>query len=211
MRRLLIFPIALVMCLAWSGYSDAMMCGNCVPMSGVYGADGHMTMEWMGQLGLGQKQMAGIKAVCLRTMKETIKKRAEMDVAEVELRELFLTEPADFKAVEAKVRQIEMLRGDIFILHMKSREEVRSMLTAEQRGKFDSLAAMPAAGLTPLMGFGRVGGRGLFRGTAGRRTGRCTMMDGGMMRMQSDEDGPASADEMEPDEMPHMDHQEMWH
>jgi Spy/CpxP family protein refolding chaperone len=208
MRRLLIFPIALVMCLAWSGYSNAMMCGNGVPMSGVYGADGHMTMEWMGQLGLDQKQMAGIKAAGFRTMKETIKKRAEMDVAEVELRELFLTEPADFKAVEAKVRQIEMLRGDIFILHMKSREEVRSMLTAEQRRKFDSLAAMPVAGSMPLMGFGRVGGRGLFRGMAGRR---CTMMDGGMMRMQSDEDGPASADEMERDGMPHMDHQEMWH
>jgi Spy/CpxP family protein refolding chaperone len=219
-KKLLIVPVALVLCLAWYGYSNAMMCGHCDPMSGVRGEGGHMMMKWMAPLGLDEKQTAEVKAIHFETMKETIKKRADMAVAEIELRELFLKEPADFKAVEAKVRQIEMLRGDIVILHMKAREETRSKLTAEQRKKFDALTAMPMDRSMPQMGCGMTGRRGLFGGTAGwgaARRGSSGMMDrmgmmrDGMMQMQSDEEAPASVDEMEPDEMPPMEHQEMSH
>lgn len=218
MRKLLIIPVALVLCLAWSGYSNAMMGTKCAPMSGMHGADGCMMMKGMNSLGLDEKQKAGMKAIHFRTMKDTIKKRAEMDVAEIELRELFLKEPADFKLVEAKVRQIEMLRGDILMLHMKAREELKALLTAEQRQRFDSLTAMRMRGPMRLMGCGPAGRRGQFGGKMGRGAGMCGkccmmdgtgMMDGGMMHMQPDEKAPASADEMEPDEMSHMDDEEM--
>ena len=172
MRRLWIVPVALVMCLATAGIGHAMIGGNFAGMSGIYDMDGRIMLKWIGAMGLDEKQAAQVKEVYFRTMKAAIRTKADMDVAEVELRELFLKEPADFGAVEAKVRQIEKLRGDLFILNMKSRDDVRALLRAEQRKKFDSLMAMPMPGSMPLMGCGRTSEMG---------TGRCTMTDDGLV------------------------------
>jgi Spy/CpxP family protein refolding chaperone len=171
------------------------MSRSCPLPSGMYDGSGRVMMNWMSTLGLDEKQMAEIKEVNFKTMKETIKKKAEMDVAEVELRELFLNEPADFEVVEAKVRQIETLRGDIYVLQMREQETVRSMLTPAQRRKFDLLAMMP---LRMTCG---TDGRGL-RGIPSWGMGRCLMMDGGMMQMLPDyEDGPGPSNEMGQDEI----------
>ncbi|MDA8433307.1 MAG: hypothetical protein M0Z60_10155 [Nitrospiraceae bacterium] len=194
MRRLRIVLVALAMCLMSAGYSYAMIGRNFAPMSGMSDADGRVMPKWIGAIGLDEKQTAAVKEVYFRAMKEAIRKKADMDVAEVELRELFLKEPADFKAVEAKVRQIEKLRGDIFILNMKSRDDVRSLLTSVQRRKFDLLSGMPMQGPMPVAGCERASG-----------TGRCTMKDGGPTWGRSDEDGPYSVDRQEPGEMPDMD------
>ena len=222
MKKLLVVPFAVVLFFAWSGFSSAMMmCEKSTAMSGMHMMPGRM-MNRLGQLGLDEKQTEEVKAIFFRTLKEGIKKKADMGVAEIELRELFLKEPADFKAVEAKVRQIEMLRGDMLILQLKAREEIRSKLTAEQRKKFDSLMAAPMPGMG-----GRMKARRGFSGGMGHRgmgeCGKCRMMDGtgkmdgGMMHMQSDEDSLLSTDDMGQDfpgdDMPQtgMDHQQMQH
>ena len=206
MKKLLVVPFAVVLFFAWSGYSNAMMmCEKSTAMSGMHMMPGRMMMNRLEPLGLDEKQTEEVKAIFFRTMKEGIKKKADMGVAEIELRELFLKEPADFKAVEAKVRQIEMLRGDVLILRLKAREEIRSKLTAEQRKKFDSLMAAPMPGMMPGMGGGMKAGRGFSGGMGDRdmgKCGKCRMMDGkgmmddGMMQMQSDEDSPLSTDDM---------------
>jgi Spy/CpxP family protein refolding chaperone len=226
MRKLLVVPIAMVLFFAWSGYSNAGMFNKNAAMSGVHMMPGRMMMNRLEPLGLDEKQTVEVKAIIFRTMKEGIKKKADMGVAEIELRELFLNEPADFKAVEAKVRQIEMLRGDMLIMRLKAREEIRSKLTAEQLKKFDSLMAAPMSGMMARMGCGMKGRAGLFGGMADRgmgACGKCRMMDGsgmmddGTMPMQFDEDSPSSTDEMEQDvpgdDMPQtdMEHQQMQH
>lgn len=226
MKKLLVVPFAVVLFFAWSGFSSAMMmCEKSTAMSGMHMMPGRM-MNRLGQLGLDEKQTEEVKAIFFRTLKEGIKKKADMGVAEIELRELFLKEPADFKAVEAKVRQIEMLRGDILILRLKAREEIRSKLTAEQRKKFDSLMAAPMSGMMPGMGCGMKARRGFSGGMGERGMEKCDrgwmmdntgMMDEGMMQMQSDEDSPLSTDDMgqdaQGDDMPQtdMDHQQMEH
>ncbi|MDA8238864.1 MAG: periplasmic heavy metal sensor [Nitrospiraceae bacterium] len=227
MKKLLVVPFAVILFFGWSGYSNAMMmCEKSTAMSGMHMMPGRMMMDRLGPLGLDEKQTEEVKAIFFRTMKEGIKKKADMGVAEIELRELFLKEPADFKAVEAKVRQIEMLRGDIVILRLKAHEEIRSKLTAEQRKKFDSLMASPmpgmmsgkGGGMMPGRGFsGGMGDRGMEKCCRGRMMGGTGMMEGGMMHMQSDEDSPLSTDDMGQDaagnDMPQtdMDHQQMQH
>ncbi len=214
MKKLLILPAVFMLLFAWSNHSYAMMCENCSAMSGMHVTAGGM-MKGMDRLGLDEKQTAAVKAIRFRTMKEVINKRAEMDIAEIELRELFLKEPADFKAVEAKVRRIETLRGDLVMLHVKARDEVRSLLTADQRKKFDALMTS-AGGMAPFMGCGMGDKRGMF-GTAMHR-GMGRRWEGGMMRgmggemmqrMQSD-DSPSDDEAMDDqgDDMPHPDYEQ---
>ncbi len=202
MKKLLIVPFVMVLLFAWSGFADAVMCNKGAGMSGMHMMPGRMMMNRLESLGLDEKQTDEVKAIFFRTMKEGIKKKADMGVAGIELRELLQKEPADFKAVEAKVRQIETLRGDILILRLKAHEEIRSKLTAEQRKKFDSLMAAPMPGMMSRMGImGGMGKCGKCRmmDNDGDMMGGRGMMDGGMMRMQSDEDPAFSTDDTDQD------------
>jgi len=74
--------------------------------------------------------------------KERIQKDAEISVAEMELGEVLASGSVDMKAAEAKVRQIESLQSELKILHIKTHEAVRAMLTPEQRKKFDAMRGM---------------------------------------------------------------------
>jgi Spy/CpxP family protein refolding chaperone len=204
MKKLMIVSFAAVLLVAWSGYTNAMMCNKGAAMSGMHRMPGRMMMNKLESLGLDDKQKEEVKAIFFRTMKEGIRKKADMGVAGIELRELMQKEPADFKAVEAKVRQIETLRGDILILRLKAHEEIRSKLTAEQRKKFDSLMAAPMPGMMSRMGI--MGGRGVgecgncrMMDNGGGMMGGRGMMEGGMMRMQSDEDPAFSTDDTDQD------------
>ena len=104
--------------------------------------------------------------------KESIQKKADLQIAELELRELRNSDPVDLKAAEAKIRQIESLRSDLRILHLRTHEEVKGMLTPEQKIKLES-----------FMEKGMGGGMGMMR--------NCRMMGnmGGMGRMHQMEEG----------------------
>jgi len=86
-------------------------------------------------LGLDDKQVSEIRDIRDRTIKETIRKRADVQVGRVELRELINTDPVDMKKVEAKLRTIEGLRTEVRLLHFKALEEVKAKLTPEQKTK----------------------------------------------------------------------------
>ncbi len=133
--------------------------------------------EKLKSLGLDDKQMAEVKAIHFGVKKDSIKKRADMQVAEVELREILSKDPVDLKAAETKVRLIESLRGDIRIMHLKAHEEIRSKLSPEQRKKFDDMMPMMHGGMMGKMGKGRMMGEGPGCGMCGM----CGMMGGCMM------------------------------
>jgi Spy/CpxP family protein refolding chaperone len=101
----------------------------------------------MKRLGLSAKQKEEIEGIRVATMKEVIRKRADMQIARLELRELLSKEPVDMKAVEAKVKQIEGLRADIHLAIIRAKEEVKAKLTPEQRQKL-----MDMMGKSPMMG-----------------------------------------------------------
>lgn len=95
-------------------------------------------------LDLDEKQKADIKGIHARFMKSIIKKRADIQIANVELRELLDKEPIDMMSVKTKLTQIETMKTEAFLSHIKAKEEVKSKLTPEQLKKLKE-------GFNPLM------------------------------------------------------------
>ncbi len=102
---------------------------------GVMEAERHVWRHLMG-LGLDEKQKEAIKENESRATKDTIRKRADLEVANVELRDILDKEPVDLNAAEAKLKKIESLLTDIRLSHIKAMEEVKAKLTPEQKKKF---------------------------------------------------------------------------
>jgi Spy/CpxP family protein refolding chaperone len=113
----------------------------------------------LNDLALNEKQKAEVKEIRNRVMKETIRKMADERIAGIELKELLDKDPVDMKTVETKLRQIESLRTDIRLSHIKALEEVKAKLTPEQKKKFKELCDME-----PPMG-GRVKKGGMMHGS----------------------------------------------
>jgi Spy/CpxP family protein refolding chaperone len=167
------------------------MCGQCMAMSGERPMMGMgMMTEMIKHLGLDEKQTAEFKALHLKMKKERIQKNADIRIAELELGEILDKDAVDMKAAEAKVRQIESLRSDMKLSHIRTHEEVKAMLTPEQRQKLDSFRGMG-------MGMGRGMGHGMGMGhPMGKGRGMGKMGDCRMMQMKT----------MEDDDMPGMEH-----
>ena len=68
-------------------------------------------------------------------MKEKIRRTADMRIAQIELKDLLSRDPVDMKAVEAKVKQLEAMRTEMQLSHIKAMEECKAKLTPEQRKK----------------------------------------------------------------------------
>ena len=200
MKKLMVVPVAVLLFFASVGFSDAMMRDKC--MGGGMGMmDMHPMFEKLKALGLDEKQASEVKAVHFRVMKEMIKKRADMQVAYVELKEILGMAPVDMKAAEGKIRQIEALRGDMEIMHVQAREEVKSKLTPEQRKKFETMM--------PMMMHDRMMGRceDCMKHKM-KKCKKCGMTGSGMMGHDRDYDMFSDDDS---DEMPAMGHQHMMH
>ncbi len=105
-------------------------------MMGEHRAMMHMCME---HLGLNDKQKEEISAIRISALEGVIRKRADMQIARLELSDLLSKEPVDMKAVEAKVRQIEGLRTDIHLAIIKMKEDIKSKLTPEQLKKMKEM------------------------------------------------------------------------
>ncbi len=100
----------------------------------MYGS-GHFLWHKLMGLGLSEKQIDDLKAIRTRAEKDTIKKRAELQLARVDLRELLHKDQVDMKAVEASLKKAESVRTDLKLAHIKAREEIKAILTPEQRKK----------------------------------------------------------------------------
>ena len=91
------------------------------------------------KLGLDKKQMEAVRGIHLRTMKETIKKKADIKVAKIELFEILSKDPVDMTAAETAVKKLEALKTEMKMMHIKSMEEVKSNLNPEQKKEFSEL------------------------------------------------------------------------
>ncbi|MGC2063065.1 MAG: periplasmic heavy metal sensor [Thermodesulfovibrionales bacterium] len=98
-----------------------------------------MMAEKFEALGLDEKQKETVTAIHLKTKKDMIKKKADVDVAQIELKELLGKDPVDLQAAEAKVKQIEALKTDMKMTHIRTREEVKKILTPDQKKKFAAM------------------------------------------------------------------------
>ena len=122
------------------GYSHAYSSehGCCEEMMGhhAHPAD-HLRhlLQHQKEIGLTEEQVKNLKAIELDFDRAQIKSDAEIHVAERELLALVEEEKTELSAIEAKVKQSEMLEVGLRMLAFKARHEALGVLTPEQREK----------------------------------------------------------------------------
>ena len=114
--------------------------------------DNHPLWKCLMNLGLDEKQIDALKALRSRTMKDMIKKRADKQIAGIELKDLLDKDPVDMKAVEASLKKNEALKTEMFLANIKAREEMKSILTPEQRKRLKDMMKTACGAGCGMMG-----------------------------------------------------------
>jgi len=108
--------------------------------------DGAHAMYVIKALDLDDNQSAEVKSILHRLQKQMIKKRADIEVAEVELKEILEKDPVDVKTAETKVKQIASLKTEVAMMHIQGIEDVKAKLTPEQKKKLTEMMPMRGMG-----------------------------------------------------------------
>ncbi len=111
----------------------------------------HQVMGMMMGLGLGEKQMGAIQKIIDMTVKGMIRKRSDLLIAIIDLEGILHKEPVDLNAVEGQMKQIEAMKTEMFIAHLKALEEVKSLLSPEQKGRLKEMMQMHMIGGMEMM------------------------------------------------------------
>jgi len=93
-------------------------------------------------LNLNEKQKEAVKEIENSAAKELIRKRADEQIAEIELRELLDKDTIDFNAVETKLKQIATIKIETQVIFIKSIEKMKTKLTPEQREILKKIRSM---------------------------------------------------------------------
>lgn len=124
-----------------------------------YGRGGHkgplisLMLMWKDQLGLLVDQERSLRELREGFEKETIKRTADIDVAELELKGLFEADKLDIAKMEMLAKRIALQRADLRIARIKTIEAGKTVLTPEQQEKFKRLAResmMGSMGMGPM-------------------------------------------------------------
>lgn len=106
-----------------------------------------LMLNYRQELGLSPAQVEALERLRSDFQREAIKRDAEIRVAEMDLAALLRTDPADvgraadLGKIEAKVRDIERLRAEQRLARLRTIEQGKAQLTAEQRTKLGALLA----------------------------------------------------------------------
>ena len=123
------------------------------------------------ELALSPAQVEGLRKLGTDARRDAIKRQADRRLAELDLRTLLTPDaadpnkPLDLAMAEAKVREIERLRGDERVARLRSLEQSRQVLTPEQREKLRTLLSQRWQHRGPQPGPG-------MRGTAPEDSGQ---------------------------------------
>jgi len=91
------------------------------------------------KLGLSENQARQLEQLRDNFQKESIRKEADLRVAEMDLKALLEAEAVDMTKVEEKIREIERLKGDLRLARIRAIEKGKEQLTAEQRKKLQEM------------------------------------------------------------------------
>jgi Spy/CpxP family protein refolding chaperone len=91
------------------------------------------------ELGLNPQQVQALEKLGMDTVRASIQRRADLQIAGLDLMSLRRAEPVDLAKVEAKVREIEKMRADGQIARIRADEQGKAQLTADQRDKLKAL------------------------------------------------------------------------
>jgi Spy/CpxP family protein refolding chaperone len=93
------------------------------------------------QLGLTSQQVDSLRKLGLDAWRAQIRRSADQRIARLDLMSLRWSDPMDMGKVEAKVREVEKLKGDGLIAAFRTADAAKSQLTPEQKEKLKSLWA----------------------------------------------------------------------
>jgi hypothetical protein len=112
------------------------------------------------QLGLTAEQVAKLRDLRSSFEKEAIRAHADLRILDIELDDLLDAEQVDLAKVEAALRKEEAARTNVRLSRIKTIEQGKALLTAEQRERLRrAVEAGPGAGGGPMgmMGPGMMG------------------------------------------------------
>lgn len=92
-----------------------------------------LALEHSQELGLSAEQVRKLEGLRAGFEKQAIRQSADIRIAELELSELLGAEPVDLSKVQAKLRQADSLRSELRMGRIRTLEEGKAELTAEQR------------------------------------------------------------------------------
>ena len=102
------------------------------------------------KLDLSAAQVKSLEQLKNDFQKESIRRDADLRVAEMDLNGLLVADKVDMAKVEAKVREIERLRSDLRIARIRTIQKGKEVLTADQRKRLQELLAeQQIAGFQP--------------------------------------------------------------
>jgi Spy/CpxP family protein refolding chaperone len=91
------------------------------------------------ELGLNPEQVGRLETLRADFAREAIRRDADIRIAELDLTGLLEREPLEFSKVEAKVREVSQLRGELRIARLRAIEQGKAVLTAEQRTRLQTV------------------------------------------------------------------------
>jgi hypothetical protein len=95
------------------------------------------------KLGLSDDQVRRMEQLRTEFEKESIRKEADLRVAEMDLETLLDAPNVDLAKVETKVREVEKIRADLRIARIRTIEKAKDLLTPEQRKKLQEILTDP--------------------------------------------------------------------
>lgn len=116
-------------------------------VAGIHGEPLPHVWGRLSSLGLDEQQKEAIKEIRNRTEKDTIRKRADIRIAEIELKDILGKDPVDMNAVEAKLKKISSLMTDTRLSGIQAIEAIKTKLTPAQAKRFrEMMGGQPASG-----------------------------------------------------------------
>jgi Spy/CpxP family protein refolding chaperone len=100
-----------------------------------------MALRHQKELALSPQQVSSLEQLGLDARRASIKRRADAQLARLDLFSLLRAEPVDMAKVEAKVREIERFRADGAVARIRTNEAAKAQLSPDQREKLKSLRA----------------------------------------------------------------------
>ena len=100
-----------------------------------------MLLRHRQELGLTTQQVDSLRKLGMDARRAEIRRSADERVAQLDLMSLRFADPMDMGKVEAKVREIEKLKGDGRIAAFRTLDAARGQLTPEQKEKLKALWA----------------------------------------------------------------------
>jgi len=118
------------------------------------GPRGHMEMmegRQFAGLQLTDEQRNQMADLRLELQKQMEPLKAKMAALRSDMKLLMIADTPDMQKIEAKSNEINKLQGQIMLLQIKHKVKVRSLLTPEQKKKFDSLVLADKGGFKRRM------------------------------------------------------------